>query len=374
MTDKQIVRMFKSIPKFETYSKYNSTLERIFKTCNLKNFMETLNRQQTIKENSIFDDVKSNEPIDIYAQEESDFKNIHNDDDSDIFDEMYDKKHHSEIKDRRIGHGLGKSNIADLKRKRIKPILDPFKYNPNYNSIYKNVPSWKIVEPKKNLSQISDRYKGRNKTNSKHKAEKQFITEENISPSKNNSNNVSQKIDLSQVTSINRKTLNDLGNTKDSKNNSPKKSELKLPKLTSLTKAKIIDSITCENDNHALRFSKYIPRKFIIPENNKNISYLNPVNHILPKKRNKSIDFEKMLQRNEKDFVYVSNLKTPSFALYNPKYTYVEKNEKIKWFNPEDKEVKNHRKYLMRKLWGSYKVNTEYLFVDNGKIKKNNNN
>ena len=142
---------------------------------------------------------------------------MNNDEDSDIFDEMYDKKHHSEIKNRRINQSLRKSNIADLKRKRIKPVLDPFKYNPNYNSIYKNVPSWKIVEPKKNLSQLNDRYKGRNINNSKDKVEKQLITEENLSPSKNNSNNVSQKIEISQVTSINRKTLNDLGNTKDSK-------------------------------------------------------------------------------------------------------------------------------------------------------------
>ena len=125
-------------------------------------------------------------------------------------------------------------------------------------------------------------------------------------------------------------------------------------------------------DNHALRFSKYIPRKYNIPKVNKNVSYINPFNYIKPKNKTKSIDFDKMLQRNEKDFVYASCLKNPSFTRYNPKYTYVEKNKQVKLFNPEDMDEEKRKKFLMRKLWGSYKVGTEYQLINNVKFNKTN--
>ena len=145
------------------------------------------------------------------------------------------------------------------------------------------------------------------------------------------------------------------------------KKEIKLPKLTK--KNKIMDLIKYDdNNNHALRFSKYIPRKYFIPDHNKNISYLNPIDYIKSKKDNKAIDFDKMLKRNGKNLINVSCLKNPSFALYNPKYTVIDKNENVRLFNPGDKEYETNKKYLMRKLWASYNVNTQYTLVDNDKI------
>ena len=67
--------------------------------------------------------------------------------------------------------------------------------------------------------------------------------------------------------------------------------------------------------------------------------------------------------------VYASCLKNPSFGQYNPRYNYIEKNETVRLFNPMERNSEMHKKFLMRKLWASYKVNTEYQLVDNSKIK-----
>ena len=123
-----------------------------------------------------------------------------------------------------------------------------------------------------------------------------------------------------------------------------------------------------------MRFSKYIPRKYIIPEHNKIVSYLDPINYIKPKNQNKSIDFDKMLHRSEKSLIYASRLKNPSVDQYNPKYSYIYKNQTVRLFNPEEKYSSNNKKYLMRKLWASYKVYTDYQLVDNNKINSNYNN
>ena len=65
MKGKRIVKMFESIPNYDTYGHYNSILEKVFKSNSLKNFIETLKRQKEIKEISLLDTV--NMSIDIYS-------------------------------------------------------------------------------------------------------------------------------------------------------------------------------------------------------------------------------------------------------------------------------------------------------------------
>lgn len=373
MKEKHIVKMFESIPKFDTYSHYNSTLEKVFKSNSLKYLIESLKRQKDISEISLLDQiakVDSNEPIDIYAQEDSDLKKIQNDDDYDIFDETNDEKEIPQVKNEgKAKQELWRNNALEYKKRKYKPNLDPFKYNPNYNSIYKNIPTVKIIDPKKSLSIIDSKSKEKNRKKSKEKSQEKtnpLITEANILLSKN-SNNLLKKMEQAKTPTKKRKLLNTITDMNNS-NKSSRVNDIKLPKLTRLTKIKIVDSINADNENHALRFSKYIPRKYIIPDHNKNVSYLNPFNYIKPKNKTRSIDFDKMLHRNEKNLLYASCLKNPSFGQYNPKYNYIEKNETVKLFNPEERDMEKHRKYLMRKLWASYKVNTEYQLVDNDKI------
>lgn len=369
MSEKKTIRMLESIPKFETYSHYNSTLEKLFKNNSLKNLIVTLKRQKPINEITLIDEIAkkdTNEPIDVYAEEDSNLKKINNYDEYDIFDEMYDHRMHIGNKNGdKKPKELWKTSSTDLKNKRHKPVLDPFKYNPNYTSIYKNIPSVKIIDPKKSFAKFNIKNKGRNKENSYDKDKKPFVTDTNIFKNKNN-NILTPKLGKTQ-SSIKKKEAKTLDVSNNS-NNSQKSKDTKLPKLTKLSKIRIIDSITCENENHAIRFSKYIPRKFIIPYHNEKVSYLNPFNYIKPKNQTKSIDFDKMLQRNEKNFIHVYSLKNPSFGQYNPKYNLMERNHKARMFNPEDKDFKNDKKYLMKKLWSSYKVITQYQLVDNDKI------
>ncbi len=383
MTEKRVVRMLESIPKFDSYSRYNTSFEKVLRGNSLKTFLKTLKHQKDITETSILDEldgIDSKDQIDVYNHDD-DFKNIHNEEQYDIFDEMYDEKHKKNKKEEKK-----QTYKPDFKKKKINSVLDPFKYNPNYNSIYKNIPSVKIVDPRKNLSTNNGRFKTRNYFYNNENDYKTIISNPNLDKK---SSILFKKIENNKIPLIKRKELNSLNNSKDSinlnnsnnsnksnnskskdKDNKENKDNIKLPKLTRLSKFKMDESIT-ENDNHALRFSKYIPRKYNIPKVNKNVSYINPFNYIKPKNKTKSIDFDKMLHRNEKDFVYVSRLENPSFCYYNPKYSYVDKNEQVKLFNPEDKGEEKRRKFLMRKLWGSYKVGTEYQLVNNDKFISN---
>lgn len=369
MSEKKTIRMFESIPKFETYSHYNSTLEKLFKNNSLKNLITTLKRQKHINEITLIDEIAkkdTNQPIDVYAEEDANLKKIHNYDEYDIFDEMYDHRMHLGSKnENKKQKEFWKTSSTDLKSKQLKPVLDPFKYNPNYTSIYKNVPSVRIIDPKKSFANYNIKNRGRNKIGSYEKENKPFVTDTNIFKNKN-INILSPKFGKTQ-SPLNKKEAKTLDISINS-NNSPNKKDTKLPKLIKLSKNKIIDSINCENNNHAIRFSKYIPRKYIIPYHNENVSYINPFNYIKPKDKTRSIDFDKMLRRNEKNFIHVSCLKNPSFGQYNPRYNFVERNYEARMFNPIDKDYKNDKKYLMRKLWSSYKVITQYQLVDNDKI------
>ena len=368
-----MVKMFESIPNFDTYSHYNSKLEKVFKSGSLKNFIETLKRQKNIKELSSLDQdskIDSNEPIDIYVDDNSELKKIQNYEEHDIFDEINDEKEQNiNKKNEKIKKELWRINAGDIKKKKLSPTLDPFKYNPNYNSIYKNIPSFKIIDPKRVLSKMGSKSKNNKKLKIKDKYEnndeKRLINETNININKNN--NLSQNMEISKTPSKNKKVLNTINNINNTEKKSNKYS-LKLPIIEKLSKDKIKDSINSDNKNHALRFSKYTPRKYFIYNNNKIVSYLNPINYIKPKNKTKSIDFDKMLHRNEKNLINLSCLKNPSFGQYNPKYSLIDSNEKVRLFNPDEKEFIKNKKYLIRKLWGSYKVNTEYQLVDIDKI------
>lgn len=383
MSGRKVVKMLESIPQFDSYSRYNSSFEKIFKGNSLKTLLRTLKHQKDITETSILDELDrkdSKDQIDIYIQDE-DFKNIHNEEEIDIFDEMYDEKNKKNQKEEKK-----QTYRPDFRKKKFNSVLDPFKYNPNYNSIYKNIPSVKIVDPRKNLSLNSCRFKNRNNIFNNDKDNKPIITNSNFDK---DSSIMFKKIEHNKIPLIKRKNVNSVNISKESNNlnnssnsnrsnnskskdkdNKENKENIKLPKLTKLSKLKINESIN-DNDNHALRFSKYIPRKYNTPKVNQNVSYINPFNYIKPKNKTKSINFEKMLQRNEKNLVYASCLKNPSFCQYNPKYTYIEKNEKVKLFNPEDIDEEKRKKFLIRKLWGSYKVGTEYQLINNDKFNIN---
>ena len=338
-----MMKIIESIPHNETYSKYNSTLEKIFKSQSLRHYINVYKNRRTMS----FDKNEANDFNTNVFGDELLYKKLKEDEENNIFDDTNGENEKGEPKLEETKEDFWKK-IVEMKKNKIEYNLDPFKYHPNYNSIYKNIPSVKITEPTKTKLKEKSKDKNNYKKMEKKKMNKLLITE--INHTFNEEKKQSKDRNNKSFVNINLTDTNI-------------KKEIKLPKLSGNPKNKNMTLITNRN-NHAIRFSKYLPRKFIIPEHNKNISYINPFNYIKPKNKTKSIDFNKMLHRNDKTLIYTSSLKTPSFCQYNPKYNWVDKDKCSIYFNPLQKNEKKHKKYLIKKICTSYNVNTEYEILN----------
>ena len=338
-----MMKIIESIPHNETYSKYNSTLEKIFKSQSLRHYINVYKNRRTMS----FDKNEANDFNTNVFGDELLYKKLKEDEENNIFDDTNGENEKGESKLEETKEDFWKK-IVEMKKNKIEYNLDPFKYHPNYNSIYKNIPSVKITEPTKTKLKEKSKDKNNYKKMEKKKMNKLLITE--INHTFNEEKKQSKDRNNKSFVNINLTDTNI-------------KKEIKLPKLSGNPKNKNMTLITNRN-NHAIRFSKYLPRKFIIPDHNKNISYINPFNYIKPKNKTKSIDFNKMLNRNDKTLIYTSSLKTPSFCQYNPKYDWVDKDKCSIYFNPLQKNEKKHKKYLIKKICTSYNVNTEYEILN----------
>ena len=352
MSEGNIAKIFESIPQNETYSRYNSTLEKIFKSQSLRYFINLYKKRRAMvlhkKENNDYTHNIFNEDF-LYKKMK--------DDENNIFDDVNNEESEkSDIKPEESNQELFKK-LVELKRNKVTQSLDPFKYHPNYNSIYRNIPSVRITKPTKILKTLpNENIKDRNKNKKlEKKLNKLLLTEIN--------NTFNEK--SNQPKNRNNKTFDNLINFTE-KN---EKGKNNLPKLKVIQKNKNM-TLFQDRNNHALRFSKYLPRKFVIPENNKNISYIGPFNYIKPRNKTKSIDFDKMLHRNGEELINKASLKVPSFGQYNPNYKWIDKDKNGYYFNPEEKEKEKHKKFLIKKICTSYHVNTEYEIVDNEMLKK----
>ena len=161
--------------------------------------------------------------------------------------------------------------------------LDPFKYNPNYNSIYKNTPSVRITKPLNETIPVNKiKYKKNlNKISLKTYDASPFLTEignKSMTTSYSLQNKKNKNYDLSD---FDNKLLNNIKNYR------------KLKKE--------------ENDrsNHSIRFDKYVDRKIMKTEINPNVSYLNQYDY--QKARNNSLDFSKMHSRDDYMFLNANN-------------------------------------------------------------------
>ena len=97
------------------------------------------------------------------------------------------------------------------------------------------------------------------------------------------------------------------------------------------------------------------------------MSYLNQYDY--QKARNNSIDFSKMHGRNYDMFSEINNKKRLSIGYYNPNYDYLSGNMRNISLGYETKKEKD-KKYLLKKLWASYRVRVDYQLIDNNKLSK----
>ena len=368
MSDNKIVEMFDSIPKFDYFSKYSFSLQKVFNNCSLKNLIKELKSPKKKNEND-----NQNEEGKFYNDNINNFDNNFDLNNKKLeFENIFDKKF--DEKNMKKNHSMKqfKSNkIISLKKKSSLPYNpNPYKYNPNYNSIYKNVPSVKFMKPIKYISPLKKKDNESISLEKKNKLKIPKIKQSfNLNILNNYKNNFIKNNNLNNIqnSSTNITTFN---NYENNNINEIINTERKLKKSKSQNKYYIKKNHLppISKNNHALKFSQYTSRKYIIPMKLDKLTYLEPINYF--ENINKIMDFNKMNSRTENILNNPSSLENPSIYYYEPKYNYIEKNSPIISFNNSTKQLKKSKKFLLKKLLGSYNFSSEYQLIDNNKLKE----
>jgi len=332
-TSRTIVEMLDTIPKFDTYSQYSSSLEKVFKDYSFKHLLKNLREPKKPEIYSFFNvEEKVKDTSNIFKQnkinpKKDEFKNSLLNDTDDTLTKQNNEKENCFTQ--KI---ITKPPVTSIK-KRYNPQLDPFRYNPNYKSIFKNTPCVRIARPLKETDKDMVRKP----------IESPFLTEIG-----------SKTMTTTNSPYISRIKKLDINSSKTSENLNYKK------------KLKKIKTEESDNkNNHSIRFDKYVERKENISEVNPNVSYIEPFDY--KKIRNNSIDFNKMRSREDKFFYNMNNFKGPSIGYYEPNYTCLDKNLRNISLGKIKKE--KNRKFLLKKLWGSYHVQADYQLIDNKKLR-----
>ena len=350
----KLINLFDSIPQINNYSHYGSSLEKMFKMSSLRHFIKTLKFKEEFHNKYLKEGYvkEKNQEYDIYEKVEMNEKK--NDEEEDIFS-LPSSKSENKIK---IKNNNNVKNKFIFFHKKPENMLndspDPLKYNPNYNSISKNIPSFKIVKPAfdiKNLKKNSSLNNGMKKNKSK-----VVLNEINLkrrmktlnNESRNESSSASIGRDNRFITEVPIKNRNNIF----FKNYSLKKYEGKLP--------------TIVND---------LPHYMQNCKSNKN-SRDNDTNNNLKTNsfynKNRAIDFSKMQSRSTKMFINLHSLEVPNFGYYVPKYNFIQNRQININLSKKPYIDKLHKKqYLMKKILGSYYMELNYHIIDNNKLNNN---
>jgi hypothetical protein len=373
MSGNKIVKMFESIPQFDTFSKYNSSLERIFKNRSFKDFLHSLKNPTKFK--SDFDDNKKGEGkffsdnIDFDDELINEMKSNENEDFFSEKNDLKNKKKNKNLKE------IKKCKI--IKKKIIIENPDPFKYHPNYKAIYKYVPTVKFTEPTNYISPLKKKEKEFKSESIEKKKTKPKIKIPKIKesilitslPIENNQNSLENNNSTNITTnnnneskSLNNKNESIIHNSENQINKS--KSQIKIISNNNNLLPPILKS------NHALKFSQYTWRKNnIISKQSDKLTYLEPINYL--ENIDKILDFNKMSSRSEKNLINnPSTLDNPPICYYKPKYNFIERNPSMITFS-KNSDNKKTKQFLLRKLWGSYNITSDYQLVDNSKLNAN---
>ena len=391
---KEMIQSLDSISRFNTYSKYSLALNKMFKNNSLKDFIKSLKNPIHIDSFQFINDFdkktkRTEDDLDInlfpkgYLVKGKELDLLHDE----YIPEEENKDKDKEMNRNSFYKNKGFNSMTNfntiIKRKEG---LDPFKYNPNYNSIYKNSPSFKMV-PHTTISLKKIENKSSTfLTDIKGKKSKEKIMEKNInlkidttddlhdSKYNENENEIKSHIPLYKNINYNSDMENNNKNEIVINNNDMKSRNYNtLPEINALhydTKNKKGKKNKFRTtNNHAFRFSKYPSRKLNIYKVNKRLTYLEPYDYCSTLQKNKALDFNKMEYRNPNNWISVSKLSTPSFYYYNPKYDCIEKKPMNIIFNPKQVVERNNKKNIIKKIWSMYDVRREYLSIDNDKLK-----
>jgi hypothetical protein len=300
---KNTLYKFDEISKYSVYSKMNINYDRVLGDRSLKAFVKINKNPKKLKKISYVEEALQKAP-----KESKDYKDPHEFINQIIAKSIENNNNKSKVLNTQPNISPQTSLNHISKKKDLNDIisLDPFKYNPNYEAIYKKIPYVRIVGPteKDNNRNI------KSSNSSSIKENKNKKSKNNIVPSPLNTNDANSNNSKDSVTIETNKNdeINNLNKSSDIKS-------IKLPIINNNNKSKIWES------NHALRFSKYGNQRVYKSENkygkkeeesgnnsnfirynsnNSNNRYkLNKNN----KKYNFSINFDKMMSRKGTDFI-----------------------------------------------------------------------
>ena len=369
MKSLKIIPLLDSIPKVSSYSNYGISLEKLFKMNSLKNLIHTLKFKNSFLKHFVKEKNKiiKTEEYDVYEKHNKQRK-FDEENAIDIFSLPNSKS------EKRLNIKNEKKNKSFF-HKKISRLFDTnslaFKYNPNFNSIYKNIPSVKIISPiydkksknnkfsntidiseKDSLKKVkSDKYLNiliNNKYNKNIKNENKTHRNDKSTSSKHNIKNKS--IDSIEKTSS--RFITEIPITQKKLKYEKAITLDKLPNLTNELAKNKLENKEYDEKNSSMDSNN-------MPENNNNII---PFHY-----KNRAIDFSKMTKR--KSINNKKSLHYPDFGYYDPKYNLVEKRQYDIFFNKKPETDKYRRKQiLLKKIMTSYEVETNYQTIDNNKL------
>ena len=326
-SNRRMIKMFESVPKFDTYSQYSVSLEKVFHENSFKNLIKNLKEEKKPKIYSYFNVDEQKQENNRYNFFKHRRENKKNESKNNLLNDVGDLN--NIINKNSINISEPSININNkIKENYISD--DPFRYNPNYDSIMKKIPYVKIISP----SQLNIKRPGT------------FLTEiGDIAVSSNNiiSRNKNSIIDLTKKNIDNLKIAKEIYNKK---------------------KRKSLD-LKEDKNNHSIRFDKYSGRKEKKLDINPYISYIEPYDYQTI--RNNSTNFNKMIAREDANIINKNKIEGPSIGYYNPNYEYFDNKIRNISLGVEHTKKRN-KKFLLKKLWGSYNFRMEYLLIDNNKL------
>ena len=383
----KVIPLLDSIPKISSFSNYGIGLEKIFKMNSLKNLIHVLKFKKEYQRRLIGESkkiIKIDDQYDIYEQRNKQ-KKLEEEEQMDIFSLPLSKSE-SKLKIKKQNN-MKKYYFHKKNTDRIDTSNNflAYKYNPNFNSIYKNVPSVKIfklisettknknilfkTEIKKNFSNnIGDK---KNKDENKSKSHSKSKSKENDKNINNKYlNTVNSYKNFRYSNNLKNKTIRYRNNTQNvfSNNNSKKLKSID-SENNYATETSFKSSRKSPNKKNS---SKKLPNLLNSKYDEKNtsdnsIENNNNKNMVPFHFKNRAVDFTKM--RSRKAILLKTSLQIPNFGYYEPKYNLVEKRQYDIFFNKKPDTNKHlQKKLLLQKIATSYDVKPNYQTIDNDKL------
>ena len=190
MTKYEIINSLDSISSSNSYSKRGFSFEKTIQYRSLKTLIKKLKHPIKIPKLSFLDIFRSKYP---YASTTLEFQDENFS--ATLYNNFNNEKKNEEINS--MIQGKNQNNNFINKKKISKQNLDyfnsdPFKYNPNYNSIYRNVPKVKFFLPSKEF------------LTAKNKKIKEI---DNINKDNNIENYIENKIKINKINKNNKRQL-----------------------------------------------------------------------------------------------------------------------------------------------------------------------